>query len=137
MSGYEDIINHPRHISDHRARMSIHDRAAQFAPFAALTGYEDVIEETGRLTQGMIELDEGTKLELSGKLQILQQRLNEKPFVTIRYFQADPRKAGGAYISVSGHVSKIDPVDQALQLDRGEWIPFWLIYAIEGQGLEE
>ena len=105
---YEDIINLPRHTSTSRPRMSIHDRAAQFSPFAALTGHGAAILETARLTDKRVELDEYHKAELDERLRIIHDRMEEQPKVTITFFQEDRRKAGGAYTSVTGHLKKID-----------------------------
>ena len=90
MSRYDDIINLPHHVSPTRQRMTTHDRAAQFAPFAALVGYDDAVAETARLTE--------TRLEL-----------NEQPEVRIKYFVPDEHKSGGAFVEVSGKVKKYLP----------------------------
>ena len=95
MSKYDDIINLPHHQSKVRPHMSVSDRAAQFAPFAALTGYGDAIRETERLTDRKIELSESQIAELDLRLGELLARIDEKPKVTITYFIADERKAGG------------------------------------------
>ena len=100
MSGqYEDIINLPHHVSATRPQMSMLDRAAQFSPFAALTGYDAAIKETGRLTDEKIEMDEEALNILNMKFQILVDSLDDEPEVTFTYFKPDERKAGGAYIS--------------------------------------
>ena len=99
MSGqYEDIINLPHHVSATRPQMSMIDRAAQFSPFAALTGYDAAIKETGRLTDEKIEMDEEALNILNMKFQILVDSLDDEPEVTFTYFKPDERKAGGAYI---------------------------------------
>ena len=128
---YDDIIDLPRHVSVKRSPMSNYDRAAQFSPFAALTGYEAVIEETGRLTDTRIELDEGGKYLLDEKLQWLREHLPENPEVTLKVFCPDSRKAGGAYESITGHVKKIDPVSRCLVLCEGDVIAIDRIYGIE------
>ena len=97
---YDDIINLPHHQSATRPHMSNYDRAAQFAPFAALTGYDDAVKETARLTDRRIELDEGEKAAIDQRLLLVQERLPEPTEVTITYFVSDKRKAGGAYVSV-------------------------------------
>ena len=99
---YDEIINLPHHISKTRPQMPMSDRAAQFAPFAALTGYDSAIMETGRLTDERIELDEEALTALDMKYQLLMDALNEAPKVTITYFQPDERKAGGKYASQVG-----------------------------------
>lgn len=105
---YDDIINLPHPVSASHPQMSAMNRAAQFAPFAALTGYGDAISETHRLTDRKIELDEEAKAVLDEKLQMLMEHLEEHPEVQITYFVPDERKAGGAYITVTGSIRKID-----------------------------
>ena len=101
---YDDIIDLPHHTSKKHPRMPLLDRAAQFAPFAALTGHEAAIKETARLTEEEIELDENRKELLDLRLQQLQECLAEQPMVTVTYFKPDEKKAGGAYVSVTGVV---------------------------------
>ena len=105
---YNDIINLPHHVSATRPQMSMMDRAAQFSPFAALTGYDAAIKETGRLTDEKIELGEEELSILNMKFQLLMDSLDEEPEVHITYFKPDDRKAGGAYLTASGTVKKID-----------------------------
>ena len=132
MSGkYDDIIHLPHHVSRKHPRMSNHDRAAQFSPFAALTGYDAVIAESARLTEAQIELDEGGKALLDEKLQVIREHLAEKPAVILRIFRPDSHKSGGAYETLTGQVKKIDPVARALVLEGGEVIPIHRIYGIE------
>ena len=95
---YDEIINLPHHVSKTRPQMPMSDRAAQFAPFAALTGYESAIKETGRLTDEKIDLDEEALTALDMKYQILMDTFDDAPEVTITFFQPDERKAGGKYI---------------------------------------
>ena len=108
MGKYDGIINLPHHTSPKRLRMSMLDRAAQFSPFAALTGYDSAIKETARLTEERIELDENEQEALDVQLQIIREHLKEKPEITVTYFQQDVRKAGGAYLSLTGNVKQID-----------------------------
>ena len=131
LSRYEDIIHLPRPVSKKRSPMSSFDRAAQFSPFAALTGYDAVIAETGRLTDQCIELDEGGKALLDEKLQVLREHLEEQPEVKLTVFCPDSRKSGGAYETITGNVKKIDPVTRILVLTGGEVIPIDRIYGIE------
>ena len=131
MSRYDDIIHLPRPVSKKRSPMSNFDRAAQFSPFAALTGYDAVIAETGRLTDMQIELDEGGKALLDEKLQIIREHLEEQPEVRLTVFCPDSRKSGGAYETITGNVKKIDPVARILVLTGGEVIPIDRIYGIE------
>ena len=128
---YDDIIHLSRPVSKKRSPMSNFDRAAQFSPFAALTGYDAVIAETGRLTDTQIELDEGGKALLDEKLQIIREHLEEQPKVKLTVFCPDSRKSGGAYETITGNVKKIDPVARILVLTGGEVIPVDRIYGIE------
>ena len=107
MSRYGDIINLPHHVSPTRQRMSMHDRAAQFAPFAALVGYDDAVAETARLTETRPELDAQENKELDMRLRYLADHLKEQPVVHIRYFMPDERKSGGAIMEFNGIVRKI------------------------------
>ena len=127
---YSDIIHLPHHESKNHPRMSMQNRAAQFAPFAALTGYEDVIQETGRLTDGFIELDEDDKERLNLKVAEMVARTDEHPSVAITYFIPDSRKAGGSYATVAGQLKSIDEVQQTIVLEDGTTIPFNHIFDI-------
>lgn len=104
MNQYEDIINLPHHVSTTRPQMPMSDRAAQFSPFAALTGYDAAIKETGRLTDTKIELDDEELHNLNLKFQFLVEHLEDEPEVAVTYFKADERKAGGAYLEATGIV---------------------------------
>ena len=114
---YEDIINLPHHISKKHPRMSLEDRSAQFASFAALTGYEDIINETARITNAKIELDEESKLTLNRKIQEIKKKINEKLNITITYFIPDFKKTGGRYVTINGIVKKIDEYKRILILE--------------------
>ena len=105
---YEDIINLPHHELTTRQRMPRINRAASFAPFAALTGYDDAVRETARLTSERIELDEGTKEVLNDKLRIALDKADEQPESSITYFLPDTRKSGGAYVTVKAVIKRID-----------------------------
>lgn len=128
---YDKIICRPRHVSGRHSPMSNYDRAAQFSPFAALTGYDAVIAETGRLTDTQAELDEGGKALLDEKLQLLREYLPSQPEAEFLVFRPDARKRGGAYETIRGRVKKIDPVSRLLVLTGGEIIPIDSIYGIE------
>ena len=123
MGKYDDIINLPHHISNKHPQMTLEARAAQFAPFAALTGYDDAVKETARLTNERIDLDEEAKMMLDAKLQVIREQLSEKPLVTITYFVPDARKDGGKYITTAGNVKKIDDYKHLIILDNGVEIP--------------
>ncbi len=105
---YNDIINLPHHKSKTRKQMSMIDRAAQFSPFAALTGHEDAINETGRIVYEKTDLDENAKSVLNEKLQMISDFINDSPVITVTYYKPDIRKKGGAYVSYTGNVIKID-----------------------------
>ena len=99
------------------------DRAAQFSSFAALTGFEDVIEETGRLTDPSSELTEGSKQQLNEKLVILSENAQINPWVKVTYFAPDTRKSGGSYVTVTARVKRVDEYEQALVLTDNRQIP--------------
>ena len=130
MSKYADIINLPHHVSSTRPQMTISDRAAQFSPFAALTGYEAAIEETKRLTDSFIELDENRKSVLNNRLRMILEHIKEQPKVTITYFQPDDRKTGGAYVDITGCVKKVDNYEQCIVMTNGIEIEIGKIYDI-------
>ena len=113
--------------------MSELERAAQFAPFAALTGYDSAIKETGRLTDERIELDEEALTALDRKYQLLIEALDDAPEVTITYFQPDERKAGGKYVSAVGAVKKIDDFERRITMRDGTRIPMDDVLSIDGE----
>lgn len=119
---YDDMLYLSHPTSSTRPRMPMLDRAAQFSPFAALTGYDEAVKETARLTERKIELDEYEKIALDGQLQQIRLHLSEQPAVTITYFQADERKEGGAYQTITGNVKKIDEYEREIVLVSGEKI---------------
>ena len=130
---YNEIMGLPHHVSKTRPRMPMSDRAAQFAPFAALTGYDAAIKETGRLTDERIELDVEALSALDMKYQILMEALDEAPEVTITYFQPDERKAGGKYVSAVGAVKKIDDFERRITMRDGTRIPMDDVLSIDGE----
>lgn len=134
---YDDIINLPRHISKKHPQMSVEERAAQFAPFAALVGYEDEVEETARITEKRIELNEEEKKILDMKLQMLNEQIKVQiyPNITIMYFIPDLKKDGGKYIKVSGVIKKIDEFKQLIILDDKTEIPIKDIIKILGESV--
>ena len=131
MGNYEDIINLPHHVSSTRAQMSMMDRAAQFSPFAALTGYDAAIKETARLTDQKIELDDYEKEEINDKIQLIAEHLGEDFEVVITFFQPDGKKAGGAYVDALGVVKKIDEYERMIVLREGRKVPIDDILQIE------
>lgn len=122
MSGkYDEIIALPHHVSEKHPQMSMHDRAAQFSPFAALTGFDAEVAEAGRLTDKKIELSDGEMESINRALRVLAEHIEEQPEVVITRFLPDPRKSGGAYITVTGSVHRIDELEGKLVLmDRTE-----------------
>ena len=129
---YDEIINLPHHVSRTRPQMPMSDRAAQFAPFAALTGYDSAIRETGRLTGERIELDEEALAALNTKYQLLMDALDDEPEVEITYFKPDERKAGGEYVSVTGTVKKVDTFERRIIMQGGMKIPMDDVLNMEG-----
>ena len=133
MEKYREIIDLPHHVSKTRPQMPMSDRAAQFAPFAALTGYDSAIKETGRLTGERVELDVEALSALDMKYQLLMEALDEAPEVTITYFQPDERKAGGKYVSAVGAVKKIDDFERRITMRDGTRIPMDDVLSIDGE----
>lgn len=123
MSRYDDIINLPHHVSPTRQRMSMHDRAAQFAPFAALVGYDDAVAETARLTESRPELDEQEQQAINERLAYIADHIPEQPEVRIKYFVPDERKSGGAIVEIFGKVKKISATDETIVMADGCIIP--------------
>ncbi len=130
---YDDILRLPHHVSASRKPMSMTARAAQFAPFAALSGYDAEVQEAGRLTDQPIELDEYEKETLNARLQLLAQHLQEKWTVSAVYFQPDERKEGGAYVTRTGTVKKILLSERRLLLTDGTVIPLDGLIALDGE----
>ena len=130
---YDDIIDLPHHVSVTRPRMSMIDRAAQFSPFAALTGYDAAIKETGRLTNERIELTEDSRAVLDRKQQLLLDNLADHPEVSVTYFVPDERKSGGAYVTVTSQVKKVDEYERLLILTDGTKIPLDEIQDLSGE----
>ena len=130
---YNEIMGLPHHVSKNRPQMPMSDRAAQFAPFAALTGYDSAMKETGRLTDERIELDVEALSALDMKYQLLMDALDDKPEVTITYFQPDERKAGGKYVSAVGTVKKVDDFERRITMQDGSKIPMDDVLIIDGE----
>lgn len=134
---YDDIIDLPHHVSKTRPQMAVIDRAAQFSPFAALTGHNAAIEETARLTEERVELDEYIKEALNAKLQIIADQLKEYPEIAITYFKPDEKKNGGAYITANSTVKKIDEYERVVIMTDEIKIPIDEIIGIEGKIFED
>lgn len=128
---YGDIINLKHHISKKHKQMSLEDRAAQFAPFAALTGFDEKVEETARQTSAKIELNEEEKTILDNKLQIILNKIKLRPVVTFTYFVKDLKKDGGKYVTISGIVKKIDEYNELIILEDNTQIPILDVISID------
>ncbi len=120
--GYDDIIDLPHHVSRKHPRMSMTDRAAQFSPFAALSGYEAATQEAARLTVPQIELAEDAKAILEQRLHLLSCTIADHPEITITYFQPDKRKTGGSYVTITGTAKRIDAVEGTIIIQDGSKI---------------
>lgn len=133
MGEYDDIINIPRFVSKRYPQMSMHDRAAQFSPFAALTGYDDAIKETARLTDKKINLDEDVLQKLDEILFVIRKKLDsgQKCRTVISYFEKDLKKDGGGYLDISGEVKRIDEYRNVIVFMSGERIPISDVINIE------
>lgn len=128
---YDDIINLPHHVSSTRPQMPMIDRAAQFSPFAALTGYDAAVKETARLTDARVELDECAKVMLNEKLQMIAEGLKTGgAAASITYFKPDERKSGGAYLTAEGAVKRIDIYRHMVIMTDGTVIPIEEIFEI-------
>ena len=128
---YDDIIGLPHHVSDRHAHMSGTDRAAQFAPFAALTGHDASIRETARLTDQPMELTEDHKAMLDRTLQYLLEHIEERPEVTITYFVPDNKKSGGAYVSTTGRIIQFTQTQSLSVMENQTTVPIHLVYDIQ------
>ena len=138
MSGaYDDILHFARPQSKKHRTMPMEDRAAQFSPFAALIGYDAAVSETARCTEERIELDLQEAERLGERLAALIKRQQEQPELSLLYFVPDARKAGGAYVTVSGRLKKITDFPRCIYLTDGSRIPIEDIVAVESPGLRE
>lgn len=133
MGKYDDIINLNRPFSMKHPPMPVSDRAAQFSPFAALTGYDTAISESARLTEEVIDLDENAKALLNEKLNLIKAHLSEHPEVTITYFKPDERKSGGKYVNVTGSVKKINQYKREIVMMDGSIVSIENITEIESK----
>lgn len=130
---YDEIANLPHHVSETRPQMPMSDRAAQFAPFAALTGYDSAIRETGRLTDERIELYEEALTALNLRYQLLMDALGKEPEVEITFFKPDERKSGGEYVTVIGAVKNVDDFERLITMQDGMKIPMNDVLSIDGE----
>lgn len=137
MNNYKKIINLPRHEPDplKHPRMTVYNRAAQFAPFAALTGFEEAVDETARLTSQKLQLSEEQKKTLNNTLTLIKQHLNKDhsqyPQVTVVYFEEDINKPGGTYKTISDSVQNINDFEQKLHLVSGKKIPIRDLFSVD------
>lgn len=139
---YEDIVDLPHHVSRKHPQPTMADRAARFTPFAAITGYEEMVLEEARVTDERIEMDESSKAALNEKLNMILEFIDEQPEVSITYFEPDKRKAGGAYVTVTGTVKRIDEYEHLVIMTDGKKINIDEIYNLQSElfcslGLEE
>ena len=134
---YDDILHLPHPTSKRHPRMPIADRAAQFSPFAALTGHGAAIEETARVTDRRIELDEDAKEQLDQTLQLLLERIDEQPEVTVTWFSPDKKKAGGQYHTATGKLKRIDSREGRLILTDGNQIPLEDLLEIRSESFQD
>lgn len=130
---YDDIINLPHHVSKNHPQMSLLNRAAQFSPFAALTGHRAVIQETARLTDSFVELDEDRKEQLNEQLQLIKENLKLKPEIEVTYFDSDTKKEGGSYITICGRIKKIDEYNHRIIFTDGTTLLIEHIFSIDGE----
>lgn len=133
INNYEDIINMPHHQSASRPHMSLLDRAAQFAPFAALTGHSAAIKETSRYTEDKISLEESDIELLNARIAYICERIESSPYISVTYFLPDPKKAGGVYVTAENNVKKIDRFQKKIILNDQTEIPFDDILRIDGE----
>lgn len=127
---YADIIDLPHHTSSKHPRMSAIARAAQFSPFAALTGYDAEIKETARLTDEKIELDEDSVNDINAKLQYIKDNIDDNPEITVEYFVPDDKKSGGAYLTLNDSVRIIDEYERSIVFVSGKRVMIDDIYRI-------
>lgn len=132
---YEDMLELSHPVSKIHPQMPRRDRAAQFAPFAALTGYEEAVREAARFTEEKMILDEDSKEQLDWKLRCLQEKVKEKPTITVTYFMKDEKKKGGKYVTVTGVLKKIDSYTHQFVLESGEEIPLEDIVSLEFENI--
>ena len=134
---YNDLVNLPHHVSASRQPMSSADRAAQFAPFAALTGYEDAVAEAGRITGTHIELDEQQQVELNRRFNLLMTNITRLPEVEVEYFVPDMLKSGGEYVVYRGVIKKVSISDKRIIFQDDTVIQLNMVVALNGKIFDE
>ncbi len=130
---YDDIISLPHHISKRHPQMPALNRAAQFSPFAALTGHKEAVRETVRLTDSFVELDESRKEQIDGQLRLIRENLDRHPEIEATYFQPDEKKRGGAYVTRTGRVKRIDTYSRQIIFTDGKTLPIESLFSIRGE----
>lgn len=130
---YDDIIMLPHHVSKKHPQMSPLNRAAQFSPFAALTGYDAAIQEAQRLTDSFIEIDESREIELNEQFSFIRENLDKQPELKITCFQPDEKKSGGSYITVCGRIKKIDEYNRQVVFVDGTTLSIDYILSMQGE----
>ena len=128
---YDDIINLEHHVSTKHSRMSLENRSAQFAPFSALTGYEEAVKEEARVTESRIDIDEEAKIEVNEKLNYIMRHLDKNIIVSVTYFEKDKKKQGGSYKTIKGMIKKIDDSRKTIEMQTGEIIKIKELKKIE------
>ena len=128
---YDDIINLEHHVSTKHSRMSLENRSAQFAPFSALTGYEEAVKEEARVTESRIDIDEKAKIEVNEKLNYIMKHLDKNIIVSVTYFEKDKKKQGGSYKTIKGIIKKIDDSRKTIKMQTGEIIKIEELKKIE------
>ena len=128
---YDDIINLEHHVSTKHSRMSLENRSAQFAPFSALTGYEEAVKEEARVTESRIDIDEEAKIEVNEKLNYIMKHLDKNIIVSVTYFEKDKKKQGGSYKTIKGIIKKIDDSRKTIKMHTGEIIKIEELKKIE------
>ena len=130
---YDNIIHLPHPVSARHPQMPLTDRAAQFSPFAALTGHDAAIRETARLTDAYVELEEGQREQLDQQLQRIRENLAQEPEIQVTYFLPDEKKSGGAYVTFCGRVKKIEEYGHRILFADETAIPMEYIISMEGE----
>lgn len=133
MGKYDSIIHNPHHVSKTRPQMTLLDRAAQFAPFAALTGYDDMVKETARMVDEKRDLSDEQLADLNFKTKYITEHLNDEPLVTITYFVPDDKKAGGTYITKEGKIRKFERYQKYFVFTDGTIVPLSDVWSIESE----